>query len=1588
MKKNNKTDLENEKTDLTEEELLQNIEKSNQDTTLSVLVGNKKTKKHKKITYISIAFGFVLVLIGTLLLFTKDNIKYDENFTITSIKPKTTGSYITNNETFVIETSSANVDMVREHLYVEPAVNYEIKKINNNEFEVSLSNVESDTLVNLSLVKDKIKSYSWAFQTTKELKVLSIYPANGSSTVSTNSGISVVLSYPNVEHFENYFEISPHVEGTFTQNGRVWKFVPNKELDNNTTYTITINKGLSVGDYVLEESVKSTFSTYNRPQNSTTTNTNNRYYKHSSISVDHINTFTIKEPISFKMYNDYNISKIKLYKLNSFDDFIKFLNNESDYNYTDLGQQDFTYKEKYYTYVLNHLMDEGYYIEEAYLSSGEVFTTIPVQVNKLSAFLYAGDEDLVIWTGSENELLKDVKVTYNDKEYKTDQNGLLKIRHFNDESTKLKYVKIGDKNPLIIGVNNYKLYNYPDGYIYTDKPIYKNNDTINIWGYVPLNFYQEMYDDFKKQDFVLSLENETIPIEINNDGTFTTKYTLDNLKDGYISINLTYKNVGIAYRYVNVSNYKKQNYEYETIMEKNYVDAGNDFEFIVHVNHVTGISVQNKNITATFNNKTYTSTTDVNGNAHFRIPTTKEDTNSLVSWKYINIKTGDADYNENDFTVAFIVFNHSVNVTESNYDSKTLTDSLTIRNIDSKKNNGNVNYYNIDKLFDDGPYNGVVNVKLYENKSVKKLYNTYYNEFTQKKENVYTYEQVSNEAVINENINASFGNLEFKINYNLKENTENERYYYTLEYKIIKGNETYIYKTYVYNYNSFEYQKKGKFSESILNTGYYENDDYNYYRYFLNTDENKYKYSKGDDINFNLESFDGSSIPDSKVLRISFKNKVLDSKIFNSNEELDDIFEKGSIPGVGYVGALFTNGRFYRLPSYYFDYNEEDSKLNIEITNDKESYSPGDKVKVNIKVKNKDNLGVKSRVIVSVVDKAVFNVVSDTTNILENIYSNISYHAYTFSSFRDYELGDFGGGRGDTGGDSTRIRFSDTIYFKELETDSNGEVEVEFELNDSVTTFVTTVHAVNNEAYVGVNKNEIVSTLPLAISVVEPNGLKTSDDTVISANSIGSVKDDVKYTFELVGLDKKIEVTGKVGSTVYANFGKLESNDYKVKITATSEGYNDSIQFPFTVKESFQEISIKAISSIKDGKSITPLKSPIILEFYKDGFSNYKRYLEILTDTFEDRLDTKIAYYKGLEYENKYYDYNYPINITDMDKFKSNGLLKYLENDTPSYLLTAIVNYFYKDLYKLDKNDYYKKLYEANNNDEIINNLLVLSSFKEPILDELKELNKHNSVYFEDRGLKVALAFIFEGDYDSAKDVLNRSEKRDDYKGLLALISTFIDKENASNMIDEVYNSNNADRFVYFAMLSYFINNETDLSKTSTINISYKDNKEQIKLSGLTMKKVTINNSDLDTLKISSTDETDMVNYYYEGGISEISEDNIFKNINISFNTNTLYVGQTYNLRLDLSKLDNISGNLKIFLPNSLRLTGSSSLGQGVYVSANRGEYIVLSISKEHEKNVNIPVYVTYPGNYKIEESILKYNDNYYVSNSLDVNIK
>ena len=62
----------------------------------------------------------------------------------------------------------------------------------------------------------------------------------------------------------------------------------------------------------------------------------------------------------------------------------------------------------------------------------------------------------------------------------------------------------------------------------------------------------------------------------------------NHIDDEYTSIILYYKDEYIAGRDLSIRNYELQNYIYNVIMDKNYGYEGENFEFEVKVEHITG----------------------------------------------------------------------------------------------------------------------------------------------------------------------------------------------------------------------------------------------------------------------------------------------------------------------------------------------------------------------------------------------------------------------------------------------------------------------------------------------------------------------------------------------------------------------------------------------------------------------------------------------------------------------------------------------------------------------------------------------------------------------------------------------------------------------------------------------------------------------------------------------------------------------------------------------------------------------------------------------------------------------------------------
>ena len=375
-------------------------------------------------------------------------------------------------------------------------------------------------------------------------------------------------------------------------------------------------------------------------------------------------------------------------------------------------------------------------------------------------------------------------------------------------------------------------------------------------------------------------------------------------------------------------------------------------------------------------------------------------------------------------------------------------------------------------------------------------------------------------------------------------------------------------------------------------------------------------------------------------------------------------------------------------------------------------------------------------------------------------------------------------------------------------------------------------------------------------------------------------------------------------------------------------------------------------------------------------------------NNYEKRLDTILASRQSLYYENKYYGQNHSLIENNISEYQYDNYLRYLPNEDISIVLTALVNYYTPGLFEIKKSDIYEKLgneYITKNYNTVIEYYLLLASMKEPVLDDLKVFAE-NKKYGDDEHLGLlTLAFAFIGDYDTAKSLYTNNEIALD-NGLRSLIATFIDKENAAKNIDGVLENDNANRYVYFAMMSYFMNNNAKLSEKEEVTVKYANKKEKVVLEGLKIAKLEINQKDLKTLTFDTKYKDILVDYYYQGELDKNSE-NVHDVIKMTMDKKSYKQGEYAKLRLDIGAIENRSGFIRVYLPNGLRLSGN--ITGDAWIGSNRTDYLIIYLNTNKKSNiVEIPLYISSPGNYKIDPVVYKIDDNYYISNELEVNIE
>ncbi len=960
--------------------------------------------------YWMIACLVVVIFVVVGLVFGVQNKSFNlkkESFKIVDVKKKTSGNYIDLNETFLIETRRGSLEEVQKHIYVEPPVNYEIKRVSVNQYELIAKDIPSDTLVNVSYVDNKVVENKWAFQSTKDFKVTSIYPTNGASDVSVNTGIEITFSYPNISEINNYVEIVPAVEGSFTCSGRTCIFKAKDRFEYGTIYTIKVKPGVYSGDYHLEEEVQSSFSTLKADSSSGSVAFNSVFKGYNSITLDKISTFRPTDNPMFRTgYDSDEIVRVEVFKIKDAENFLKCL-NQLEYTSTSLGEVAIHSVDDNGLYALDKTLEKGYYIFQGYDNAGILSFTMPVQIHELSTYVLNTQSDFLVWVGSDNSLLKDIPVTYEGKTIKTDKEGIAYFKDFNTADGDMKYIAVGKDNPLYVGVSASSRNQYADAYIYTDRPLYKNTDEIKVWGFIPFKYYAE-WEDFSKDQFVLSFDDNNIPIKINDDGTFITNYSLNNYKDGTYYFDLKYKNVVIDSRYVQVLQYEKENYLFNINKGTGYVRAGDKYHFEVAVKHISGIMVPNKEIKATIDKKEYIAVTNSDGIAYFDVDTSRSDDSSNMHMDSVHITSTLSEYAQKGYRFNYIVIDSYVKVDSFNYDTKNHSFSASIYNLDDKMKK-------IEGA--DGLYSGTVRIEINERVGHRSVSGSYYNNYTKKNYNTYSWTYETN-TIERKTVTVKNGVIKHKTDYSFKESTDDTSYSYYFNIFITDrfGND-YYYDTYFTALENNDYRREGYLGDAGI---FYDGDASLFEYYFVPEKVSTYSYKKyhvGDSIPRELNHYSGSKEDDGNtLLLIKYKNHILDREVISYKDGLSIRFDDKDRPGIDTTSAYFKNGVFHRMPIQYIDYDENDSKLDIAVNTNAKNYQPKDKVTAKIKV-TQNGKGKKAKILVSVVDEAVFNNTDDHTDILKNLYWNETYRGYLYSSYRNYMLHTDGGGGGAAAGE-------------------------------------------------------------------------------------------------------------------------------------------------------------------------------------------------------------------------------------------------------------------------------------------------------------------------------------------------------------------------------------------------------------------------------------------------------------------------------------------------------------------------------------------------------------------------------------------
>lgn len=1214
-----------------------------------------------------------------------------------------------------------------------PDVEYKVEKKSDDSYYIKPDTLSANTVYRVALNQENEPApLSWAFQTTGSLSVVSTLPTS-TSQVPIRTGIEFCMSGACTQ-FENYFSISPSVEGTFEYEGKTVSFVPAQPLAADTVYTVTLKEGVSdQAGRTLQEAYTFSFRT------AMETSTYN-----VSLASGFSESFLPDDPIAISTYSDREVLgaavTVKVYQLTAqeyetiINEQLRAINPEfgRDSDYTaDISsyQQELSFEttlqipenQSYLSYIVfPDTLAEGHYIADVSIQtdSRPIRLQKMIQISPLAIYTESQNGETLVWVNNANTgaVVTDAAVNVDESAGKTDENGLVSLENGNrfnsiltvqaETSNYVSSFPSAATDELPASQLYYSI-------LYTDRQAYLSSDTINFWGVV-----QPRTDAALPKTVTLSLNGVyTTTVALDETGAYSGSLSYTASEDSYASLSLLIDGSQAQSSFLSIANYEKPAYVLTVETDKKYYMPGDSVTATILGTFYDGTPAKGKTVALSLNgeqdDKYLSVILDDSGlaTATFQLPASSSPFSVGSFTIFAELYQGENVLSNGSAYCAYFPSGYlaSAQMETDRFGFTLQTAALNQEAADLVTER--YDYYDLEQMAGKAA-DMTGEVSIYRHEYVATESGQYYDFINKETRKTYSYTYtetlVDTFAIQTENGAYSSPDLQYPLDPSA---------YYTARILLTSPNgmsgQLTCYLSTVVNFS-------------------FDNPCFYYFTALDASQDDAFRFNAEHPLSVKALASTGEELTGTTLFSL-VQTSALNNAVSTSSEVSFD-FAENQIPNATVYGAYFDGRHIYEVSpaSFYYDYASHE--LEITLKTDKTSYLPGETVQAAVTVTDLSGRPVKANFVLSVVDEAAFAIQDQINNPLVQLYQPHYYSpVYTSVSYLNYdELSrDNAEGGGEGISEGIRRKFVDTASFQSGQSDADGKATLSFQLPDNLTSWRLTAVAADNSVRAGTETTNITTTIPFFVTPVLNSRYLQGDEVTLSMRAAGidlSSTDKVQYkvTLKKGATEETKEASGAAGAFTYLDFGKLPSGQYTVLLEGKSGSLSDRMELTFEVKDTLLSMVQSKRISLSELSSLEATAYPVYAVFYDEKHTFYLDALDFLQGGNAGRR-TDVLAARNLAYDklqtlgiNPYFDEE---SLKDLQEFGQG--VKLLSHGSEDLLLTARLCLATPDEINLAyaQEAFWRVIYnKGSDSTQVAASYLGLAAIGEPVLYDILRL--------------------------------------------------------------------------------------------------------------------------------------------------------------------------------------------------------------------------------------------------------------------------